>query len=311
MRTYFVHPSAIVENGAKIGQGSKVWAFTHILPGAVIGRDCNICDGVFIENDVIVGDRVTIKCGVQLWDGVRLDDDVFIGPNATFTNDPYPRSKQYPMEFAKTIVHKGASIGANATLLPGIVIGCNAMVGAGAVVTRDVPQNAIVVGNPARISGYVSSTRKISHKTIEPSDLAIVDTNVPEAKIYKLPSVTDMRGNLVFGQYDQHLPFLPKRFFMIFDVPSKEVRGEHAHKQCQQFIICQRGSVHVMIDNGTSQDEIILDNPSIGLYIPPLIWAVQYKYTEEAILLVFASEVYQAEDYIRQYDEFLRQKGIS
>jgi UDP-2-acetamido-3-amino-2,3-dideoxy-glucuronate N-acetyltransferase len=145
----FVHPNALCETRS-IGSGTRIWAFAHVLPGAAIGKDCNICDGVFIENDVVIGDRVTVKCGVQLWDGLRLEDDVFVGPNATFTNDPFPRSRSYPAEFPRTVVRAGASIGANATILPGIEIGSGAMVGAGAVVTRDVPPRALVVGNPAR-----------------------------------------------------------------------------------------------------------------------------------------------------------------
>ena len=149
MTDFFKHPSAIVETD-KIGKGSRVWAFTHILPGAQIGVDCNVCDHVFVENDVVIGDRVTIKCGVQIWDGLRLEDDVFIGPNATFTNDMFPRSKQ-EFELVLTCVKKGASIGANATILPGITIGENAMVGAGAVVTKDVPSGTLVVGNPAKV----------------------------------------------------------------------------------------------------------------------------------------------------------------
>ena len=129
-------------------------------PAPASARDCNICDHVFIENDVVVGDRVTVKCGVQLWDGLRVEDDVFIGPNATFTNDPFPRSKQRPPSLrARRWSAQGASIGANATILPGLEIGRGAMVGAGAVVTRIVPPNAIVVGNPARIVGYVDSAR--------------------------------------------------------------------------------------------------------------------------------------------------------
>lgn len=150
----FIHANALVES-SQLGSGTRVWAFAHVLPGAVIGEECNICDHVFIENDVRVGNRVTVKCGVQLWDGVTLEDDVFVGPNATFTNDLFPRSRQAPVEFARTVVRRGASIGANATLLAGISIGENAMVGAGAVVTKDVPANAIVLGNPARVRGFV------------------------------------------------------------------------------------------------------------------------------------------------------------
>lgn len=158
---YFQHSHALVES-SKVGSGTRIWAFAHVLPGAILGRDCNICDHVFIENDVVVGDRVTIKSGVQLWDGIRLEDDVFVGPNATFTNDPFPRSKQYPEQFPRTLVRKGASIGANATILPGLTIGMDAMVGAGAMVTKDVPANAIVVGNPARVVRYLAPAQRDS-----------------------------------------------------------------------------------------------------------------------------------------------------
>ena len=150
MAQYFKHSHALVETD-KIGKGTRIWALVHILPGATIGSHCNICDHVFIENDVVIGNRVTIKNGVQIWDGVRLENDVFVGPNATFTNDQFPRSQKPPLKFLKTIVKKGASIGANATILPGVVIGEKAMVGAGAVVTKDVPKYAVVVGNPAKI----------------------------------------------------------------------------------------------------------------------------------------------------------------
>jgi acetyltransferase-like isoleucine patch superfamily enzyme len=146
---FYVHPNALVET-TNIGDGSRIWAFVHILPKAKIGSDCNICDHVFIENDVTVGDRVTVKCGVQLWDGVHLEDDVFVGPNATFTNDMFPRSKQ-SFTLQQTIVKRGASIGANATILPGITIGEKALVAAGSVVTRDVPPFSLVMGNPARV----------------------------------------------------------------------------------------------------------------------------------------------------------------
>lgn len=154
MSNYFKHDKALVESD-RVGDNSRVWAFTHILPDAQIGSDCNICDHVFIENDVVVGDRVTVKCGVQLWDGLRVEDDVFIGPNATFTNDIFPRSKQYPKEYSKTFLRKGCSIGANATILCGIEVGEFAMVGAGSVVTKNVPPGAVVFGNPATINRYL------------------------------------------------------------------------------------------------------------------------------------------------------------
>ncbi len=145
----FIHEQALVETES-IGPGTRIWAFAHVMPGAVIGADCNICDHTFVEGDVVVGDRVTLKSGVFLWDGLRVEDDVFIGPQATFTNDPFPRSRQ-PFQGAVTMLRAGASIGAGAVVLPGVTVGERAMVGAGAVVTKDVPADSVVVGNPARV----------------------------------------------------------------------------------------------------------------------------------------------------------------
>lgn len=145
-----IHSSADVASEA-IGRGTRIWQFTVVLSGARIGEDCNVCSHCFIENDVVIGDRVTIKSGVQLWDGLRVGDDVFIGPNATFTNDKHPRSRNTGFLRLTTVIEQGASIGAGALLLPGIRVGENAVVAAGAVVTRDVPANTCVVGNPARV----------------------------------------------------------------------------------------------------------------------------------------------------------------
>lgn len=146
----YIHPLSDVQT-LSIGHGTNVWQFCVILKGARIGNNCNICSHVFIENDVIIGDSVTIKNGVQIWDGIVVEDNVFIGPNVTFTNDKFPRSKQYPNAFLPTVIKSGASIGGNATILPGLVIGTGAMVGAGAVVTKNVAPNSVVVGNPAKI----------------------------------------------------------------------------------------------------------------------------------------------------------------
>ena len=148
-RPAIIHPSADVQS-EHIGKDTRIWQYVVILGKAVIGDQCNICSHCFIENDVVIGNRVTIKCGVQIWDGVTIEDDVFIGPGVAFTNDKFPRSRQHK-EPVETVVEKGASIGANATILCGITIGANAMIAAGAVVTKDVPAHAVVAGNPAKI----------------------------------------------------------------------------------------------------------------------------------------------------------------
>lgn len=150
-----IHSHALIEKDVTIGKRTRVWAFAHILPDVRIGEDCNICDHTFIENGVTLGNRVTVKSGVYIWTGVEIADDVFLGPCVAFTNDKRPRSLQHLAAYPKTRLLKGCSIGANATLLPGITIGEWAMVGAGSVVTRDVPAHALVYGNPARIEGWV------------------------------------------------------------------------------------------------------------------------------------------------------------
>jgi len=149
-----IHPLADVQS-ENIGEGTRIWQFSVVLAGAIIGKNCNICAHTFIESDVAIGNDVTVKSGVYLWDGITVEDQVFIGPNATFTNDKLPRSKVYPDSFERILIEKGASVGANATILPGITLGANCMVGAGAVVTRNVPSNAVVVGNPAKIINYI------------------------------------------------------------------------------------------------------------------------------------------------------------
>jgi acetyltransferase-like isoleucine patch superfamily enzyme len=153
-RGYFCHPHALVDAGATIGNGSRIWAFAHVVTGAVIGDDCNICDHTFVEGGVLIGDRVALKCGVYLWSGITVEDDVFIGPAAVFTNDYRPRSKRHFPDL-KTVLKEGCSIGANSTVLPNLTIGRWAMVGAGSVVTRSVPDHALAVGNPARWRAWV------------------------------------------------------------------------------------------------------------------------------------------------------------
>ncbi len=149
-----IHPTALAAS-KNIGEGTRIWAFVNILPGARIGRDCNICDRCFIENDVVLGDRVTVKCGVSLYDGLVLEDGVFVGPDVSFSNDPRPRSGRHLERYPTTRVREGASLGAGAVLLPGVTVGRFAMIGAGALVTRDVPDFALAYGSPAQVHGHV------------------------------------------------------------------------------------------------------------------------------------------------------------
>ena len=310
-----IHPLSDVQT-QDIGEGTRIWQFCVIFAKAKIGVNCNICAHVLIENDVVIGDNVTVKSGVQLWDGLRVENNVFIGPNVTFTNDLYPRSKVYPDQFLNTTLKEGASIGANATILPGITIGKASMVGAGAVVTRSVPPNAIVQGNPARIVGY--TTTKLNDANLNDANKVqlLKDTRKPPyldativrgVTIHKLPLIPDIRGSLTVGEFEQHIPFAPKRYFIVFDVPSKETRGEHAHRACHQFLICVRGSCSVLVDDGENRIETVLNSPDLGVHLSPMVWGVQYKYSEDAVLLVFASHHYDSADYIRDYSDFIEE----
>ncbi len=290
------HPSAIVETSC-IGARTRIEAFAHILSGARIGAECRIGGHTFIENDVVVGNRVVVERGVQLWDGVTLEDDVFVGPNATFTNRGFPTTK-----VERTLVESGASIGANATLLPGANIGERAVIGAGAVVTRNVPPHAIAAGNPARIIGYVGAKRSApgASSTI-PAGPGAHASQVAGVTIHRLPLVRDLRGFLTVME---PLPFEVKRIFLVFDVPSRDVRGEHAHRALHQFLVCVHGECHLIVDDGHKKEEIVMNSPEIGVHVPPLVWAIQYRHAADAVLLVMASGPYDTGDYIRDYGEF-------
>lgn len=307
----FIHPLSDVQTTA-IGSGTRLWQFVVVLPGAQMGQDCNICSHCLIENDVVIGDRVTVKSGVQLWDGLRVGNDVFIGPNASFANDRFPRSRQKPEQFLVTTIHDGASIGAGAVILPGLEIGRSAMVAAGAVVTRSVPPNAVVVGNPAKIVGYVDAVRgDVLSTATTKHEAGVTATRVAGVNLHRMPRVPDIRGSLTVGEFDRSIPFAAKRYFMVFEVPSVETRGEHAHRECHQFLICVRGSCAVVADDGANRQEFLLDRPDVGIHLPPMVWGIQYKYSADAVLLVFASHYYDNSDYIRDYSEFRQLAGAA
>lgn len=312
-RKPLIHRLASVAATAHIGDGTRVWQFAVILRGAQIGEDCNICAHTFIESDVRVGDRVTVKCGVQLWDGTRIEDDVFIGPNATFTNDPWPRSRDHLAEYRHIVVKAGASIGANATILPGITIGEDAMVGAGAVVTKDVRAGTIVVGSPARETGEEVTVRGVvSARRTEPPT-GVLSPHADEAEtvipwpgpgLFNLTMARDERGSLAALEFEM-LPFKARRIFVVYDVPEDWDRGAHAHRDCQQLLVALRGQVKVTCETARKTTHWLLNRPGQGLYVPPMTWAEQ-AYGNDALLLVLADRPYDPADYIRNREEFDR-----
>ena len=243
-------------------------------------KDCIISKDVQIGKAVKFGPRVVISgSGVILRDGVQLDAACVIGE--------------------------------------GVNVGQGAWVKAGAVVLRSVPPNAIVEGNPAQVVGYLNSrTHEKSRPTPHHVDIdslgkvarpAQVRLGVGNSTLYLMRKVSDARGALTVGELPDELPFIPARYFVVYNVPSLELRGEHAHKECQQFLICVNGSCRVLLDDGLKRCEITLDRPDIGVFMPAMTWGTQYCYSRDAVLMVFASHPYEDGDYLRTYDEFLTQ----
>lgn len=246
--------------------GVRVAATARLAPGIVMNGHCEIGD----------------SC--QLGAGVVLDG----GRGGIF-------------------VESGVRIQAGAIVSGSVTISRGALIQAGAVVTRDVPPHAIVAGNPAEIVGYTQGNEENPRGSLKqaPADSGTVSTSVYGVTLHRLPNVLDLRGNLTAGEFGRSIPFEAKRYFLVFGVPNAEVRGEHAHRTCHQFLICAHGSLSVVVDDGVQREEFVLDAPSIGIYLPPLTWGVQYKYSPGAVLLVFASEFYDTNEYIRDYGEFL------
>jgi UDP-2-acetamido-3-amino-2,3-dideoxy-glucuronate N-acetyltransferase len=301
----YVHPQGICES-RNVGPGTRVWAFAHVLPGASVGADCNICDHVLIENDVLIGDRVTIKSGVQVWDGVRLEDDVFVGPNATFTNDLYPRSKVRPPKFLNTTVRRGASIGANATILPGITIGEGALVAAGSVVTHDVSARVLVQGNPARPASFLDAKlieAGTSHGAQQPSELML------GVELRRLSCATDRGGSLVATDLAREVPFVPRSFFALVETPEGALRSDHARIRCVQLMVLLSGEVTALVDNARERSAIRVSAPGNAILIPPGTWGGLLGFAPGTAVAVFASEPDDAADFIRDYGEFRRRFG--
>jgi hypothetical protein len=228
---------------------------------------------------------------VTLEDGARVAAGAVVGGDA-----------------APVTVRRRASIGANATVAPGVEIGRGAVVEAGAVVTHDVPANAIVAGNPARIVAYADSGRPPALEAVAPPlpELEVTPTRVPGVTLRRLTSARDLRGSVTVAEFAD-LPFRPQRVFTVYGVPSESVRGAHAHRECAQLLVCSAGSVSCLVDDGTTRDEVRLASPGVALHVPPMIWGTQWRYTRDAVLLVLASHPYDPADYIRDYEDFLEE----
>ena len=243
-------------------------------------------------NDCIIPDSARIEPGVTLGQRVILAGD-------------------------NIVVRAKARLDSACVIAEGVTIGQGAWVRAGAVVLRSIPPNAIVEGNPAQVVGYVDRATKENRpdpRLIDVQSMGTIDRparkslDVGGSALYLMRSVADTRGSLTVGEVPTEVPFSPARYFAVYGVPSVELRGEHAHKQCQQFLICLHGSCRVLLDDGERRCEVTLDRPDMGVFMPAMIWGTQYRYTPDAVLLVFASRPYEAEDYLRTYDEFLAER---
>lgn len=243
-----------------------------------------------------------ISVGAYIAPQVTLPSEITIGPNAVIL-------AHVDESLPKTILDEQVEIGANATVLEGVHIGFKARIMPAAVVMRSVPPLAIVQGNPAKIIGYVNTPEQVQDQSYHHhiKQVGLYHSTVRGVNLHTLKCVPDLRGSLSVGEFDRDIPFTAKRYFLVFDVPTVETRGEHAHYECHQFLIAVKGSVSVVADDGHHREEFLLAAPNVGLHLPPMTWGIQYNYSADAVLLVFASHYYESKDYIREYSEFIKQ----
>jgi UDP-2-acetamido-3-amino-2,3-dideoxy-glucuronate N-acetyltransferase len=279
------HQTTVIEAGANVASTATLGCFVQV------------CSDASIENDAIVEGLVIVPSNVH------IDAYARIGCGVCFVT---PTTKAKP-----TVIGKGATIGAHAIIQAGVSIGEGAVIAPGTVVQRSIPSMAIVEGSPARIVGYVGANLDAVISGGPLNDESIKDSSVHGVRLHRMPRVVDIRGNLTVGEFDRNIPFQPKRYFIVFDVPSMETRGEHAHRECHQFLICVRGSCAVVADDGVHRQEFLLDRPDVGIHLPPMVWGIQYKYSADAVLLVYASHYYDNLDYIRNYAEFRQLVGAA
>ena len=277
MATGYVHPDA--RCFGTLLADSAVGAFSSVGRGVAVGERTRI------GAHVTIGERASLGSDIEVADGARIGSETTIEDRA--------------------VVGLGAIIGSQ------IRLGLNCVVRPGSVVNDDVPPNATVEGNPAKIVGYVDTLRRGGEVVdagalLATSTSKAIELDVGSASLWNLPRFEDLRGALVPADFGTDLPFVPQRMFFVFDVPSEKVRGEHAHKKCSQFLVAVHGALSVVVDDGSRSQEIRLDRPSVGLLLPPMVWGVQYHFTDDAVLGVFASDPYDPDDYIRDYLHYLQ-----
>ncbi|MDO5086182.1 MAG: WxcM-like domain-containing protein [Comamonadaceae bacterium] len=233
---------------------------------------------------VRVGPLAAVGAGARLQDGCALGAGATVGERA--------------------VIGAGAVVGEGAVVAAGVTVGAGARIEAGAVVTRPVPPRAVVRGPAATIVGYADAPAHLP-AALAPLTPGVTESAVKGVRLHVLREVKDMRGDLCAAEVGRELPFAVRRSFLVYHVPNAEIRGEHAHRRCAQFLMAVKGSVRVVVDDGTQREEFSLDRPNLGLYLPPMTWGIQYRYSEDAVLLALASDPYDPADYIRDYGEFL------
>jgi dTDP-4-dehydrorhamnose 3,5-epimerase-like enzyme/carbonic anhydrase/acetyltransferase-like protein (isoleucine patch superfamily) len=285
----------------------QMGAFVDLSPEAKVGEGCRLGPYCWVPAGVEMGAHVEIEGNVILHSGIIIEDGVRIGANVVFER---PKGMDEAM---KTVLRRGCQIGGNATLAAGVMVGVEAVVEGGAVVTTAVQPHAIVAGNPARVIGFKGAVKTNGGgvaKVVRGAQHGVASTScVRGVQVVDLPFISDPRGNLTVGEFERTVPFQPKRYFITFDVPNARMRGEHAHRECEQFLVCVRGSCAVVVDDGQQREEVLLDRPTRGIYVPPMVWATEYKHSSDSTLMVFASHFYDPDDYIRDYSEFIRMVG--
>lgn len=254
-----------------------------------------------VSPDAVLGDGCRIDALAFVGSGCVLEEGVTVAVRATVVSASSPEDPRLP----GTIVKAGAVIGVSAVVHGPLTIGRGAVVDAGSTVSVDVPANAIVAGNPAEVVGYTDPGESASAPFINPPSEAGDSVSVAGATLVRLSRAVDLRGSLTATEVGRGLPFVPRRMFVVFDVANRKVRGSHAHHQLHQYLVAVGGQLTVAIDDGHQRFQVMLDHPYLGLHIPPMVWASQYDFSPGCALVVLASAEYDADDYIRDYEEYL------